>query len=82
MFTNPDSRVDMMRGGWKSVGRVFILGMDHHGCDLSADCLSMVLPCRGPSGCRNPGSYTVSVDPRSRNPDREAKIGKRVECRG
>ena len=27
MFTNPESRVDMMRDGWKSVGRVFILGI-------------------------------------------------------
>ena len=27
MFTNPDSRADMMRDGWKSVGRVFIFGI-------------------------------------------------------
>jgi len=27
MFTNPESRADMMRDGWKSVGRVFILGI-------------------------------------------------------
>ena len=27
MFTNPESRVDMIRDGWKSVGRVFILGI-------------------------------------------------------
>ena len=27
MLTNPDSRVDMMRDGWKSVGRVFILAI-------------------------------------------------------
>ncbi len=27
MFTNADSRVDMVRDGWKSVGRVFILGI-------------------------------------------------------
>ncbi len=27
MFTSPESRVDMMRDGWKSVGRVFILGI-------------------------------------------------------
>ncbi len=27
MFTNPDSRADMIRDGWKSVGRVFILGI-------------------------------------------------------
>jgi hypothetical protein len=27
MFTDPDSRADMIRDGWKSVGRVFILGI-------------------------------------------------------
>ena len=27
IFTNPDSRLDMMRDGWKSVGRVFILAV-------------------------------------------------------
>ncbi len=27
MFTNHDRRADMMRDGWKSVGRVFILGI-------------------------------------------------------
>ncbi len=27
MFTNSDSRVDMVRDGWKSVGRVFIFGI-------------------------------------------------------
>ena len=27
MFTNPESRGDMMRDGWKSVSRVFILGI-------------------------------------------------------
>jgi len=27
MFANPDSRVDMLRDGWKSVGRVFIFGI-------------------------------------------------------
>jgi len=27
MFTNPDSRADMIRDGWKSVGRVFILAV-------------------------------------------------------
>jgi hypothetical protein len=27
MFTNPDSRVDMLRDGWKSVGRVFIFAI-------------------------------------------------------
>jgi len=27
MFTNSDSRADMIRDGWKSVGRVFILGI-------------------------------------------------------
>jgi hypothetical protein len=27
MFTNPDSRADMIRDGWKSVGRIFILGI-------------------------------------------------------
>jgi len=27
MFTNPDSRAEMIRDGWKSVGRVFILGI-------------------------------------------------------
>ncbi len=27
MLTNPDSRVDMLRDGWKSVGRVFIFGI-------------------------------------------------------
>ncbi len=27
MFTNPDSRKEMLRDGWKSVGRVFILGI-------------------------------------------------------
>ena len=27
MFTDPDSRADMMRDGWKSVGRVFIFGI-------------------------------------------------------
>jgi len=27
MFTDPDSRGDMIRDGWKSVGRVFILGI-------------------------------------------------------
>jgi hypothetical protein len=27
MFTNPDSWVDMMRDGWKSLGRVFILAI-------------------------------------------------------
>jgi len=27
MFTNPDSRAEMVRDGWKSVGRVFILAI-------------------------------------------------------
>ena len=27
MFTNPKSRTEMLRDGWKSVGRVFILGI-------------------------------------------------------
>ena len=27
MFTNPDSRANMVRDGWKSVGRVFIFGI-------------------------------------------------------
>jgi hypothetical protein len=27
MFTHPESRVAMLRDGWKSVGRVFILGI-------------------------------------------------------
>jgi hypothetical protein len=27
MVTKPDSRTDMMRDGWKSVGRIFILGI-------------------------------------------------------
>jgi hypothetical protein len=27
MFTNPDSRADMIRDGWKSVGRVFIFAI-------------------------------------------------------
>jgi hypothetical protein len=27
LFTNPDSRADMIRDGWKSVGRVFIFGI-------------------------------------------------------
>ena len=27
LFTNPDSRVDMVRDGWKSVGRVFLLAI-------------------------------------------------------
>ncbi len=27
MFTNPDSRAEMIRDGWKSVGRVFILAI-------------------------------------------------------
>jgi len=27
LFTNPDSRADMVRDGWKSVGRVFILAI-------------------------------------------------------
>ena len=27
MFTNPVSRADMIRDGWKSVGRVFIFGI-------------------------------------------------------
>ncbi len=27
LFTNPESRADMLRDGWKSVGRVFILGI-------------------------------------------------------
>ena len=27
MFSNPDSRRDMIRDGWKSVGRVFILAI-------------------------------------------------------
>lgn len=27
LFTNPESRKDMLRDGWRSVGRVFILGI-------------------------------------------------------
>ena len=27
IFTDPDSRVEMIRDGWKSVGRVFIFGI-------------------------------------------------------
>ncbi len=27
MFTNPENRTEMLRDGWKSVGRVFILGI-------------------------------------------------------
>ncbi len=27
MFTNPENRREMLRDGWKSVGRVFILGI-------------------------------------------------------
>ena len=27
LFTNPDSRADMVRDGWKSVGRVFIFAI-------------------------------------------------------
>jgi hypothetical protein len=27
LFTNPESRAEMLRDGWKSVGRVFILGI-------------------------------------------------------
>lgn len=27
LFTNPENRAEMLRDGWKSVGRVFILGI-------------------------------------------------------
>jgi hypothetical protein len=27
LFTNPDSRADMLRDGWKSVGRVFVFAI-------------------------------------------------------
>ena len=67
--------------GWLEIGGQGLYHRDHYRPGLSVDCLSMVLPGGGASGCRHPGSYTVSVNPRSREPDGKAKI-ERQECRG
>ena len=77
IFTHPDQRSDMLKDGWKSVGKIFVIAII---IDLVEQfiCLSVVLSRRGAPCCLYSRFHPVSVDPGPCEQDSAGQTAQRI----